>query len=546
MDHWKRLSTLPLLVLALLAGCSTPQATPTLAPLPAASIAPTNKPHPTQTLSATSAPEPTRAALPEPTLPAERTIYRDDFSEALGEGWTWLNERSTHWSLGEARGVLRILTPPRENGAVALVRDAPPGDWEISTRVAFEPTENFEGAMLYVEQDDRNWLMFGRAYCDLDWCAGNAIYLDHIQGEDFADDNYATRVESPSLAYLRLRRIEDTFTGYYSQDGEQWTIIGQHTVALGSPRVGLIVRESGKELSADFDFFEIKALSTGAPQPVQTPTQTHTPSPTGTPTRTRTPSPTRTSTPTPCLPHASFVEDVTVPEGTALEVGEPFTKVWRIASDGCAPWPAGSTWAFVSGDRMGAPASVPVPDTPLGSLVDISVGLVAPDASGTYDGNWQMQDPDGTPFGEQADVVVNVKPRPPRRLETGTIIREVGARDGKGQLKIENGLDEDAVAVLSRQEGSLLVAVYILNHSSHTIAGIPDGTYDLYFAVGEDWDAQQATFTRKRRLSRFDDPFPFTTADDAAFRGWSVTLQPVAGGTAGTENVPEGEFPDLE
>jgi len=195
---------------------------------------------------------------------------------------------------------------------------------------------------------------------------------------------------------------------------------------------------------------------------------------------------------------------------------------------------------------MGAPASVPVPDTPLGSSVDISVGLVAPDASGTYDGNWQMRDPEGTLFGEQADVVVYVNPLPPRRLATGTIIREVGARNGQGQLQIENGLDEDAVAVLSQQEGSLLIAVYILNHSSYTITGIPDGTYDLYFAVGEDWDEQQAAFTRKRRLSRFDNPFPFTTATDATFRGWSITLQPVAGGTASTENVPEDEFPDLQ
>jgi hypothetical protein len=216
-----------------------------------------------------------------------------------------------------------------------------------------------------------------------------------------------------------------------------------------------------------------------------------------------------------------------------------------MLSDGCAPWPEGSTWVFVSGDRMGAPASVPVPATPSNGSMDISVGMVAPDTPGTYTGIWQMQTPDGWRGGDQAYVTIVVKERPPRRLTTGAIIREVGARDGVGELTIGNDLDLDAVAVLSRQEGPLIVAVYILNHDTHTITGVPDGSYDLYFTVGEDWDGQQGAFTRKRRLSRFEDPLPFTTTD-STYSVWSVTLHPVAGGTASTETVPEGAFPGLK
>ena len=73
-----------------------------------------------------------------------------------------------------------------------------------------------------------------------------------------------------------------------------------------------------------------------------------------------------------------------------------------------------------------------------------------------------------------------------RRLATGTVIKETGARDGEGELTVENGLDLDAVAVLSRD--SWLLAVYVGHKSSHTITGIPDGNDELFFTLGEDWD----------------------------------------------------------
>jgi len=146
------------------------------------------------------------------------------------------------------------------------------------------------------------------------------------------------------------------------------------------------------------------------PTPMSTSTHTPTPSRTATPTRTPTPTraPTNTPTPTPCLPGVSFVADVTIPDGTTFLPGEGFTKTWRIRSSGCAAWPAGSTWVFVSGEQMGAPDSVPVPDTPLDGTADISVSMSAPDSLGDYKGYWQMQTPGGVRLGDQAYVMIVV------------------------------------------------------------------------------------------------------------------------------------------
>lgn len=114
-----------------------------------------------------------------------------------------------------------------------------------------------------------------------------------------------------------------------------------------------------------------------------------------------------------------------------------------------------------------------------------------------------------------------------------------------GQLNIENGLDRDAVAVLTQVDGPWQVAVYVQNHTTYTISGIPDNTYDLYFAVGEDWDSGQARFTRKTERYRFEDQFPFTTSATTS-SGWNVTLHPVQEGSARTESVPESEFPPIK
>lgn len=165
---------------------------------------------------------------------------------------------------------------------------------------------------------------------------------------------------------------------------------------------------------------------TSTPTRTLTPTRTRTPTPTRTrtPTKTPRPSPTGTSTytPTPCIPFASFAGDVTIPDGTELAPGARFVKTWRMRSSGCAPWPTGSTWVFVSGNQMGAPASVSVPDTPLDGSVEISVEMVAPGTPGTYESYWQMQSPTGDRFGHQAFVLITVSaPTSPLDSPTATL-----------------------------------------------------------------------------------------------------------------------------
>lgn len=97
-----------------------------------------------------------------------------------------------------------------------------------------------------------------------------------------------------------------------------------------------------------------------------------------------------------CRDSAVLVEDVTYPDNTSVGAGESFTKTWKLQNVGTCTW-SGYKVHFVNGDRMSSPDSVPVPETPARSPVDVSVELTAPSTDGTYRGNFELRDPEGNP-----------------------------------------------------------------------------------------------------------------------------------------------------
>lgn len=100
-----------------------------------------------------------------------------------------------------------------------------------------------------------------------------------------------------------------------------------------------------------------------------------------------------------CALSAAYVADVTIPDNTVVEKGAAFVKTWRIRNSGTCTWSEGTKFVYVSGETLGAPASVVVPVTAPNAQADISVPMTAPTAPGTYRSNWQLQDPKGKSFG---------------------------------------------------------------------------------------------------------------------------------------------------
>lgn len=95
-----------------------------------------------------------------------------------------------------------------------------------------------------------------------------------------------------------------------------------------------------------------------------------------------------------------FVADVTVPDGTIYKPGDTFVKTWKLKNTGTSTWASGHSLIFVSGEQMGAAASIPLSVTvPPGESGDISVSLTAPASAGSFFGFWMLRGPAGNNFG---------------------------------------------------------------------------------------------------------------------------------------------------
>jgi len=133
---------------------------------------------------------------------------------------------------------------------------------------------------------------------------------------------------------------------------------------------------------------------------------------------------------------------------------------------------------------------------------------------------------------------------PERRLVNGQLI-DTMQRGGKGQLRVDNGTGHDAVVELV-QAGKPVVSVYVATGLNTTVDDINDGSYELFYTSGTDWDGQLETFTRSCSFKRFQTPVNFTTTpiEGGAVRSTTqvVGLRDQAGGNART-TVPGQSFP---
>lgn len=107
---------------------------------------------------------------------------------------------------------------------------------------------------------------------------------------------------------------------------------------------------------------------------------------------------------------ALFVEDVNIPDGTDVGPGQAFRKTWRLRNTGSCTWDSGYQLVFVSGDKLGAPDSVPLAVTPPGGTLDLSLDLSAPAGRGTFAGLFELRNPAGqmVPVGTLKNIWVRI------------------------------------------------------------------------------------------------------------------------------------------
>jgi hypothetical protein len=142
--------------------------------------------------------------------------------------------------------------------------------------------------------------------------------------------------------------------------------------------------------------------ATFAPLPTLAPTQAIVYLPTSTgPTAV----PVDTATANGCY-NAALLADVTVPGGTKFDVGDAFTKTWRVKNTGTCDWNGEFKIAFVGGNVFGSDTTKIRKNVAAGGITEISLAMIAPDQSGAVNSNWQMLSDDGKYFGPVMTVAI--------------------------------------------------------------------------------------------------------------------------------------------
>jgi hypothetical protein len=207
------------------------------------------------------------ATVSRSSLFAPSVQWTDNFSSStLDSRWAWIREDATHWSLTDRPGFLRITTQegsgPDGGKKNILLQLAPPGDFEIRTRVIFNPTESFHSAGLLVNDDDDHYIHLERGFCLP--CIGidSGIYFVSESGGSYEWPPTISAAVSITDTYLRIVKAGAVYTASYSIDGNSWTVLGSHTNSSLTPKmIGISVGQGDvvgiSEIPADFDFFTV-------------------------------------------------------------------------------------------------------------------------------------------------------------------------------------------------------------------------------------------------------------------------------------------------
>jgi len=171
---------------------------------------------------------------------AAEMVFRDNFTNGLAPGWTWLREDAKAWRATE-RGLEVLIQPgnmwgPANNAKNVLVRAAPDptkGDVEISVTVSNRPSGQYEQVDLVWFYDDSNMVKIGQELVD-----GK---LSIVMGREENDKTWTIKIIPITSASVQLRltvtgnRIRGQFRGE-----ENWREAGECDVpAHAVPKVSL-------------------------------------------------------------------------------------------------------------------------------------------------------------------------------------------------------------------------------------------------------------------------------------------------------------------
>ena len=111
----------------------------------------------------------------------------------------------------------------------------------------------------------------------------------------------------------------------------------------------------------------------------------------------------------PCTNILTFLDDLTIEDGTTFAPGASIDKQWLVQNDGTCNWDSTYKLIWVGGFTLGVAEEQPLFPAAAGVQVTLRVVFIAPPDPGTYQSTWQAADPDGNLFGDTVFMEIIVQ-----------------------------------------------------------------------------------------------------------------------------------------
>lgn len=203
------------------------------------------------------------------------------------------------------------------------------------------------------------------------------------------------------------------------------------------------------------------------------------------PTITPTERPEPTKSPTPTCTSTASATDVTIPDGTELSANSSFVKTWRVRNTGTCAWDSSYALVFVEGNLVG-PQLASLPALKTNEEGNVSLDMVAPTTSGTYNGIWDLLDKNGVAFahltvaikvpGDPTPVPPAIQPPAP---VGSTQITFISNRDGNKEIYVMNA-DGTSLERLTYNDKEENKPVWSPNGTQIAFESYRDGNAEIY------------------------------------------------------------------
>ena len=180
-------------------------------------------------------------------------------------GWRWVDAdgkyNPTEYDLKS--GVLHIDVPTGkdlfgESRTAPQLLKAITGDFEIETKVKFDPKDSYQGAGLLVFRNDNNYIRLERGFGGVGG-GENGIRFD--KREDEVYEPVATQEKFPTdakIVELKMRRAGREFTAFWRVPGGEWREVGKYSSGYPETvQVGLIACNTAEEIPVEFSYIKL-------------------------------------------------------------------------------------------------------------------------------------------------------------------------------------------------------------------------------------------------------------------------------------------------